>query len=808
MNRVEINIGGKKIDLYSDINYSITLQSNDFAELRTRQFSYTNKFKIPKTSKNKILFDLLGETGSVSEKPYRVIRDLSVSYNGVQVVNNGYGYLKDTDKDYNIVIYDGLIDFLETIRNKTLEELDYSDINHEFDINTIVNSWDNDEGYIYGVCKTIHPLNRFDVIADLPCPAIYLKTLFEKISDISGYTFNGDLFLDDLFLKTVMSTEKSFVLPTNTYVTNDSASKIYNLTTETDYSDPDPIDIIGGNYIRLNFNWSYSSSTGTIPEFEVLVNGSVVGSQRMNESQGQTTLLVYGLNVSIRVKANNSNAIQTTLNLEVTSERLQETSIPVLFSDIIGDFSIREFIKQIITKFGINIIADPTNKTIEFCYINNYNDAEIIDLSDTIGVKTKETYTLGSYAKDNYFRYNYEDGQINNSDGFISYGNETGDLTRTHFTSAFNAPNFASDKYENLYFSFNDEIEIKEQSLKLFHVEDDDTVYFIKMHRALNGKRVTSSRVFKFEELQFQKLINRYYIFLRDRVFLLPKKINIPIKINALRFVNYDLKKLYYIKQEASLFLIGKIKYNSRNESTAELIRVSRRLSDQINPVPVITGQCLFTSGNTEVIDLTSVNSYDPDGFIASQQWIVYNDNNQVVFNSVNERVNELSIIPGQTFTFCLTVTDNSGLTGSLCKTVKSTQQNNTPFITGLQTLASNNCYITKQFIVTGAPNTTEVFNIETSITNGGSNTFINEGQNPPVDCFLGGCNSLGFINGSGEIDITVMYDSQGEYSINVSIEAFKDINSPTANTTTVVISNNSSSQTLITKQWTNEALC
>ena len=118
MNSVEIYISGKKLDLYSNINYSITLQANDFAELRTRQFSYTNKFKIPKTSKNKMLFDLLGETGSTSEKPYNVIREISESYNGVQLVNNGYGYLKDTDKDYNIVIYDGLANFVPQYRHR------------------------------------------------------------------------------------------------------------------------------------------------------------------------------------------------------------------------------------------------------------------------------------------------------------------------------------------------------------------------------------------------------------------------------------------------------------------------------------------------------------------------------------------------------------------------------------------------------------------------------------------------------------------------------------------------------------------
>ena len=70
--QVEIYINEVKLDTSAVTEIAETRQVNDFFDIKDRQTSYTNSFKIPKTPRNVSILNGLGMTANTSLTPYRV----------------------------------------------------------------------------------------------------------------------------------------------------------------------------------------------------------------------------------------------------------------------------------------------------------------------------------------------------------------------------------------------------------------------------------------------------------------------------------------------------------------------------------------------------------------------------------------------------------------------------------------------------------------------------------------------------------------------------------------------------------------
>ena len=100
---------------------SYTLQVNDLSEVKDRNAHYSNNIKIPKTVNNIRNLEMLAVTGNITELPYNSV---SVKYvvDGIELISEGKGLLKNTNKFYNLVIYDGNIVLTELLGKSTLSE--------------------------------------------------------------------------------------------------------------------------------------------------------------------------------------------------------------------------------------------------------------------------------------------------------------------------------------------------------------------------------------------------------------------------------------------------------------------------------------------------------------------------------------------------------------------------------------------------------------------------------------------------------------------------------------------------------------
>ncbi|MEX2402647.1 MAG: hypothetical protein WD625_00875, partial [Balneolales bacterium] len=145
----QLYINGHEVDIYPE-GINLNLQINDMGSAQDRQSSYSNTIRLPKTSKNQMVLGFLGTPGSMSRVPYTQLPCRYV-VNGVPIVISGMVEVRATAGDYEVVIYDGVIDLTERLKDVTLSDLNYSDLNHYLSSANYTDSFGNTSGYIYGI---------------------------------------------------------------------------------------------------------------------------------------------------------------------------------------------------------------------------------------------------------------------------------------------------------------------------------------------------------------------------------------------------------------------------------------------------------------------------------------------------------------------------------------------------------------------------------------------------------------------------------------------------------------------------------
>jgi len=187
---------------------SRTLQINDFRETKDRQANYSNSIKIPKTASNVEIFESLGMVGIQNRLPYEKV---SVKYvlNGIQLISDGKGIIKNTNEFYNLVVYDGNISMNDLLGVQTLQDLDFNlgayRYNHTLTSFLFFNSFENTSGYVY--C-----LKGLGGITSLQntIPSFYIHTLFEMIFVQKGWQIVGDIFSNADYLSRIQTMDIGF----------------------------------------------------------------------------------------------------------------------------------------------------------------------------------------------------------------------------------------------------------------------------------------------------------------------------------------------------------------------------------------------------------------------------------------------------------------------------------------------------------------------------------------------------------------------------------------------------------------------
>lgn len=110
------------------------------------------------------------------------------------------------------------------------------------------------------------------------------------------------------------------------------------------------------------------------------------------------------------------------------------------FQDQLKQYSVDEFVKEIINRFGLTMFIDENKNHIVYKTLKERLQGEVIDWSHKYIERNKEHYVYNTYARQNWFRFQYEDKNATEQDGVMTIDNENLPLTKEVWKSKTYAP--------------------------------------------------------------------------------------------------------------------------------------------------------------------------------------------------------------------------------------------------------------------------------------------------------------------------------------------------------------------------------
>jgi hypothetical protein len=492
MIRTEIYVEDQLIDLLQDISADFTYTIDDVRDFGSRNTSFSKTISIPATAKNnKILgfaFDIsmahdhnmdlpnvnTNFTPSQAAKCEVYIDKIQIFKGVIRmleiVINNNV-------IQYQCAVFGELGGFITELGNRRLEDLDFSEYNHTWNVTSIQNSWNSitGSGYYYplidyGDVST----NKDDFHVSTFRPALYVKEYIEKIFEGTSYTLNCDFFNTDFFKKLIIPNNAQGIQGTNDRFilgTISATKTILNSNTPTARNIDIPFDTTTLLYFTENASksiFTYTDGTKTVRAM-----ASITGVYQTDAASSITaTLYVAGVAVQTltqtTISANNPFTfnLDWTGNISNTNQVRIEISVPVTANTYIvsvsnanftfnqlaaqlasvvynGTISIndnlpkgifqKDFFLSVCKMFNLYVYQDNINeKQINIApYIDFYSDAvtNSLDWSQKIDMNASISIKPMSQLNARYYAYRYTtDSDYYNDNYLKKYGQSYGDF--------------------------------------------------------------------------------------------------------------------------------------------------------------------------------------------------------------------------------------------------------------------------------------------------------------------------------------------------------------------------------------------
>ena len=352
----ELYIDGKRLDLSDDIDIRLTYSITDIENPVERKGTVSRTIEIPGTPNNDNVFGsiyrfdqwVIGFDPSVRANAY-------VLQNGVEVFN-GIAQLLAVKSDgqfktYEVGLYGENVNLFKQLGDSELTDLDFSELNHEWDGANVVDAWFNSVGstgndYYYpaidygqaSFTRTQAPSPYADVFSTADFyPAISVKKYLDKIVSGAGFTYVSDFLTSQWFKQLIVP----YGVSGKPYITNEQAqtnlfyigqntdltytgtiaSTVYQFGTDT----PEPF-FNGGSYNPSTYKFTAPSDrtynfqvnvnatcvSGTLPFGQVLVRSRI---RKNGVLIGSNFDLVFGFNTPANTTKSQSFFLQDTASI-------------------------------------------------------------------------------------------------------------------------------------------------------------------------------------------------------------------------------------------------------------------------------------------------------------------------------------------------------------------------------------------------------------------------------------------------------------------------------------------------------------
>ena len=170
-------------DLYEEESLPLTLSIDEFKNASEQVKSYSKAFKLPGTKRNNLIFENLFEitrtvesNAGFSFNPYA--RTQCILKQDGFVLFEGYLRMIDIQDQegeisYNVNLYSEVISLADYLKDRKFKEIDFSELEHEYDKSKIKGSWDT---------------NGLELSNNLPTGS-FAGTAGQKYTDVLKYPF-------------------------------------------------------------------------------------------------------------------------------------------------------------------------------------------------------------------------------------------------------------------------------------------------------------------------------------------------------------------------------------------------------------------------------------------------------------------------------------------------------------------------------------------------------------------------------------------------------------------------------------------
>ena len=178
---------------------ALSRESNELFDFSNKRSNLSNTLKLPKSQINNKIFGAANDVTAVLRYPNinkRNYYDVQYIQNYTEIIKAGKGILNKVEADhYQFIIYWGNIDIKEKLGDATLQDLDFSDLDHEFSLSHVASTLDGD--YFYPIMdnsidKTLKEgteANKID--AEKLMPVVSVKRILDQITRDFDINYEG-----------------------------------------------------------------------------------------------------------------------------------------------------------------------------------------------------------------------------------------------------------------------------------------------------------------------------------------------------------------------------------------------------------------------------------------------------------------------------------------------------------------------------------------------------------------------------------------------------------------------------------------
>lgn len=629
--------------------------------------------------------------GNTSTIPYQKNECSLYSASGECFVYKGWAVITDGGDNFDAVIYDGIIDLYKAIEGKNLSALGprLDPLNHEKTIDTVVDSWDAESNREYryiladynGKTGNTNPISGLpQVNIDYIVPSVNVAWLWEQVFAHFDVTFSGSVFETENFRNLWMTypkgtnsednvipvfntTQLSYQNPPENYNNRFADQywrtlllKYQNVAEQnTDYVYPGYssyyVRVKEAGYYKLQLAGNINTrdnikillarninntSSGALDTLQPLV--TLAQNQPRNTDFDITSNTFYlNANDSLSVLLRHHNGIQDAIRFnsgggwENLSFTLSKVSLGnINFTEAFADFPIRDFLTEVVQRFGLTFYKDKYRNHYEFRTLQEIiQNPDITNWSSKFSKKISENYIFGSYAQQNWFRYAYNDKESSYHDGAIRVPNvnlpESKDVLKSKIYSPEKLRTYYLGKLRNVYRLWDKEA-VENPA------EEEDTVKYKPLDKRYCFMRAIAQNtpinlysdflnvqqyapnalVESYWKLSFADILQDYYEPLM-RILDKAQIVTAELWLSDADMVQLDFSKLYYIEQLSSHFILNKVNnYIPGKVTNCELVRVQYSRAELPQPAIVILSASAIPRNNRYKVTLEYSSNYTP----------------------------------------------------------------------------------------------------------------------------------------------------------------------------------------------------